>query len=145
MASEWFYQAMGKQVGPVSSVELRNLAQRGTITIETPVANAANGPRVPAGRVRGLFALPNGMPPSAPIQPPPQATSADAAIPDESSGLGTATKIVLGVGCSVCTIVLGFLVWFIAARDTWEVDNASREGQRVNHVDSSSPSSAGKA
>ena len=135
MASEWFYQVMGEQVGPVPSTQLRNLAQRGTITIETPVANAANGPWVPAGRVKGLFALPNRMPPSAAVQTHPQATSADAAIPDESSGLGTATKIALGAGCGVCTIVLGFLVWFIAARDTWELHNADRVSAKLEEAD----------
>ena len=49
MASQWFYKVMGEQVGPVSSAELRDLAQRGTISTETPIANAPNGPWVPAG------------------------------------------------------------------------------------------------
>jgi hypothetical protein len=40
MASEWFYQVMGEQVGPVSSTELRNLAQQGTVLRDTLVKNA---------------------------------------------------------------------------------------------------------
>ena len=53
MASQWFYQVMGEQVGPISSAELRNLAQRRTISIETPIANTAKGPWLPAERVKG--------------------------------------------------------------------------------------------
>ena len=40
MASQWFYQATGRQVGPISSAELRNLAQRGVISTNTLVKNA---------------------------------------------------------------------------------------------------------
>ena len=65
MASEWFYQVMGKQVGPVSSAELRNLAERGTISTETPIANVPTGPWVPATRVKGLFAAVGRKEPSA--------------------------------------------------------------------------------
>jgi len=87
MASQWFYQLMGEQIGPVSSTELRNLAQRGMISTETQIANAPNGPWVPAARVKGLFAAPNGMPPSTPVtQPPPVPCHNDVA-QDEPSGL----------------------------------------------------------
>ena len=37
MASQWFYQVAGKQVGPISSAELRNLVQRGVISTDTLV------------------------------------------------------------------------------------------------------------
>jgi len=135
MASEWFYQVMGTQVGPVSSVELRNLAQAGTVTTETPVANAPSGPWVSAGRVKGLFAVPNGAPPPAAATgtaqvPPPHAT-----VSEESLGLETATKITLVVGGGVCILVLGFLVWFIAGRDTWELNNASRVSAKLDEAD----------
>ena len=35
MASEWFYQVTGEQVGPISSTQLRNLARDGTISAFT--------------------------------------------------------------------------------------------------------------
>ncbi len=135
MASEWFYQVMGKQVGPVSSVELRNLAQAGTVTTQTPVANAPSGPWVSAGRVNGLFALPNGAPPPAATTGTAQVPPPHAAASEESSGLGTATKIMLGVCGGVCVLVVAFLVWSIASRDTWELDNASRVSAKLDEAD----------
>ncbi len=81
MASAWFYQAMGKQIGPVSDVELWNLAQCGTITFETPIANAPNGPWVSAARIKGLFAAANEMPPLALTKGTVQVPSHDAEIP----------------------------------------------------------------
>ncbi len=66
MASEWFYQVMGKQVGPVSSAELRNLAQRGIVTFDTPVRKGAGRTWVSAQRVRGLFRTPNTASPRIP-------------------------------------------------------------------------------
>lgn len=66
MASEWFYQAMGRQIGPVSAADLRNLAQRGTIAADTPVRKAPDGTWVVAERVQGLFSVSN-----APTSPMP--------------------------------------------------------------------------
>jgi hypothetical protein len=54
MASEWFYQVMGEQVGPLSSAELLALAQRGSITYDTPVRKGTNGNWGSAARVKGL-------------------------------------------------------------------------------------------
>lgn len=54
MASKWFYQVMGSQVGPVSSAELLSLARRGTITHDTLVRKGDNGDWVFAERVKGL-------------------------------------------------------------------------------------------
>lgn len=125
MASEWIYQVMDKQVGPISSAELRSLAQQGTVKLDTPVRKAPDGAWVPAGRVDGLFALPNGSPQPATAprtaSPPPRAP-----LSEKPSGLGAATKITLVVAGGLCILVLGFLVWFIAGRDTWELNNASR-------------------
>ena len=67
MASEWLYQELGKQIGPISSAELRNLAQRGAITQDTFVRKAPDGAWVPAERVQGLFAVSNRTPPPIPV------------------------------------------------------------------------------
>ncbi|MBN1912691.1 MAG: DUF4339 domain-containing protein [Pirellulales bacterium] len=132
MALDWFYRAMEKQVGPVSSSELQSLAQAGTVTPKTPVANSPYGPWVPAEQVKGLFAMPNGSPQLAMATgtaQPPRATASE-----ESSGMGTATKIALVVGGSVCILVLGFLLWFVAIRDTWELKNASRVSAKLDEA-----------
>ena len=62
MASEWFYRTIGvQQVGPISSDELRNLAQRGMLSHDTLVKNSPEGPWVPADRVKGLFSPVTGV------------------------------------------------------------------------------------
>ena len=71
MASQWFYQAMGQQIGPVSAADLRNLAQRGTIAADTLVRKGPDGSWVPAQRVQGLFSTANINPPSRPVTAQP--------------------------------------------------------------------------
>jgi TM2 domain-containing membrane protein YozV len=76
MASEWFYQAAGKQVGPISGVELQNLVERDVVTRDTLVWRHGIEEWVPAARVRGLFSGSDGTTPpksvlaSAPAKPP---------------------------------------------------------------------------
>lgn len=136
MASQWFYQVMGEQNGPVSSEELRNLAQRGTVTPNTPVRKAPDGVWVPAERVNGLFAISGKTPPPPPpVEATVQPVSHTAAVEAEDSGLTTTTKVVMGACGAVCIVLLGFLVWFIAARDTWELDNASRISAKLAEAD----------
>ncbi len=135
MASQWFYQAKGERVGPISGAELRNLAQRGAISAQTPIANTPGGPWVPASQVRGLFAAPSGTPSSTPATETAQVASHDAAAQDEPSGLSTATKVVMGVCGGVCVLIIGFLVWFVATRDTWEVDNTPRILAKLEEAD----------
>jgi tetratricopeptide (TPR) repeat protein len=125
IASEWFYQAVGKQVGPISGAELRNLAQRGTISRGTLVKNTPDGIWLPAERVNGLFVVSNKTPPPMPVGATAQPISRSNVVADEPSGLNTATKVVMGVCGAVCMIVLGFFVWFVAIRDTWESDHGS--------------------
>jgi hypothetical protein len=70
MASQWFYKLMGDAVGPISSHELKLLAERGTIDRDTPVRKGADGAWAPAGRVQGLFRA------SGTATPPAQAMAA---------------------------------------------------------------------
>ena len=56
MASQWFYQVMDGEVGPISSVRLRDLAERGAISADTQVRKALSGGWVPASTVKGLLA-----------------------------------------------------------------------------------------
>ncbi|MBX3412109.1 MAG: DUF4339 domain-containing protein [Pirellulales bacterium] len=55
MAAEWFVQADGGQLGPLSPPEMRHLVQEGRVVAETLVRLGADGKWVPAGRVRGLL------------------------------------------------------------------------------------------
>ena len=41
----------------------------------------------------------------------------------------------MGVCGGVCMLVVGFLVWSIASRDTWELDNASRISAKLEEAD----------
>lgn len=56
MATQWFFKAMGQEVGPVSSAQLRSQALAGTIAADTWVRHGADGKWVLAERVKGLFA-----------------------------------------------------------------------------------------
>lgn len=119
MASEWFYQVMGEQVGPVSGTELRKLAQHGTINRDTQVRKGSNGNWVPAERVNGLFNASDKAPP-----PIPAVDSATSPRTEHApSGFNAATKAIVGVGAAVSIVGLGVLVWFLATRDTWESDH----------------------
>ena len=134
MASQWFYQVKGNEVGPLSSAELRNLAQRGVVLTNTLVKNAPDAAWVPAERVRGLFAVPNQAPRPMPVDGSAKHPSSGVA-EDESSGLSAATKVVMGACGVVCMIVIGFLVWFVAFRDTWELHNAARVSAKLEEAD----------
>ncbi len=56
MANVWFVQVMGKQIGPLSDGQLKELAAKGRLTADDMVRRGQSGDWVPALRVRGLFA-----------------------------------------------------------------------------------------
>lgn len=56
MAAEWFWKISGKELGPLSSLQLKAMAEKGRLKPEHPVRQGAEGAWVPAGRVKGLFA-----------------------------------------------------------------------------------------
>lgn len=94
MASQWYYKAVVGQVGPVSSAELRDLAQRGAILPSTLVATEPNGDWVRAERVQGLFPDFRVGPPQLPA-PPPQPTRR------EATANGSRIVVLLCVGFSI--------------------------------------------
>ncbi len=55
MPAQWFVRGGGKVYGPIDAAKLKQLATQGKIDDKTEVAQAHNGPWMPAGRVRGLF------------------------------------------------------------------------------------------
>jgi hypothetical protein len=86
MADQWYVQAGGKEVGPLSPSQLKGLASQGKITPDTKVRRGSDAAWVVASRVKGLFEAPPAAAPkqspnvaatppkaSAPPAPPPMA------------------------------------------------------------------------
>jgi hypothetical protein len=84
-SEEWYYQSMGREIGPVSAAQLVQLAKRGDISPETSLRKGAFGNWANAARVRGLFpqaaALPvataTALPFSTAPEPDPEPTPMD--------------------------------------------------------------------
>jgi hypothetical protein len=57
MAADCYFQFQGKVVGPVSAAELQRLAAQGAIDGQTLVRRGADGPWIPARRVKGLIPI----------------------------------------------------------------------------------------
>jgi len=58
--TDWYYQAMGSVLGPVSFDELRQMADRGKIKEHTLAREGSDGPWQAASEVSGLFVEPSG-------------------------------------------------------------------------------------
>jgi len=69
MASEWFCEISGRQLGPLSSQQLRAMAEQGRLMPEHRVRQGAEGPWVPAARVKGLFQGDATPAPPRPVKP----------------------------------------------------------------------------
>jgi len=59
MAETWHYKLMGDEIGPISSQQLKELAQNGTIEFDTPLRKSSSDSWNSASKVRGLFDGPN--------------------------------------------------------------------------------------
>ena len=75
MSKEWFYQLMGSEFGPLSSVELRQKVTRGEITTDTPIRSGNSARWVDASQIKGLFDIPT---PPAPLPPAARTTTPEA-------------------------------------------------------------------
>jgi hypothetical protein len=81
MADEWYCEISGREVGPLSSQQLRTMAAKGQIWPNDRVRRGEQVPWLPAQNVKGLFpppaevAAPN--PPSPPPPPPSSSSSGD--------------------------------------------------------------------
>lgn len=55
MPTTWYYQSQNGSFGPISSADLKLLAENGEITPKTTVRKGSDGGWVPATKVKGLF------------------------------------------------------------------------------------------
>lgn len=72
--SDWYYAKGNRQLGPVSSTELKQLAESGQLTADDLVWREGMVEWIAANKVKGLFDAPAEEPPSAespPVQTPP--------------------------------------------------------------------------
>ena len=68
MTREWYFQAMGQELGPLSAGELKTKVANGQIQPDTQIRKGTEGKWTFASNVKGLFAV-SEKPPS-PISPP---------------------------------------------------------------------------
>ncbi len=66
MASQWYLNDSGQEVGPLSSSELRRLARDGRIRPDSWVRRVGEGGWIAASRVKNLFEAPGHLPPPQP-------------------------------------------------------------------------------
>ena len=88
---EWYFQAMGQELGPLSVAELKAKVANGQIQPDTFVRKTVEGKWVIAGKVKGLFAVAE-EPPPAPVAPPPAAKPKSSATMPIMSGPTTRPK-----------------------------------------------------
>ncbi len=120
-----YYNRDGHTFGPVSAPQLKQLAATGKLQPKDLVRKDSMNEWVCAGNIRGLFAA-------------PQTTGIAGAATDGSSrevlpsttvnseGSGRGTKIAFGVAGVALTSLLGFALWALVLRDTWELDNYAK-------------------
>ena len=135
MASEWFYQVMGQQVGPVSALELRNLAQQGIISRNTPVRKGPDGAWFSAEACAGIaYAAKQTGRSYRECQRPKHRHLA--ILPKMSPrGWNASQRSYWASAAVILLSMLALFVWSIATRDTWELDNALRISARLEAAD----------
>jgi GYF domain 2 len=91
MPKQWFFEVMGELVGPLTSAELIQRAQKGEVLPDTRVRIGTDGKWQLAARVKGLFprkpAPPPPETPAAPPQPQSRSTDSSAGLIDTSATL----------------------------------------------------------
>ncbi len=104
MASQWFYQILGEELGPSSFQDLAALARAGTLTRDDLVRRAQSREWIRAGDVIGLFRDDAAAAQSAPAKSPspakplPPAPSPPEPAPIPQSGRRSWKRVVAGVG-----------------------------------------------
>lgn len=84
MTREWYFQVMGQELGPLSVGELKAKVANGQIQPDTLVRKTAEGKWLFAGKVKGLFGVPE-EPPPAPIATPKSSATMPVVKPKSSA------------------------------------------------------------
>ncbi|MEI8376137.1 MAG: GYF domain-containing protein [Planctomycetota bacterium] len=89
MSNEWYIKINNVEHGPLSSDKLKQLAQQGKVTPDTPLKNGESIGWVTASHVKGLFpmAASAGTPATAKASPPRPASSASNPTPKPPSAI----------------------------------------------------------
>lgn len=119
-AHQWFYQAHGRTLGPISARDLRMLVQTGVVGPETPVSPDGGSRWVTAREVAALFpaasrrtqppAPPGHVSPPMPVAPPKKR---DVQSPSEERRDG-AQWLTLAIACAavvLVTVSFGMALW----------------------------------
>jgi hypothetical protein len=84
MSKQWYFQAMGVEIGPISPAELMDKVKCGQVQADTLVRSGPDGKWLPADRVKGLLPKPETPPlqfqspsPRTPIAPTTVVTAAN--------------------------------------------------------------------
>lgn len=107
MSHEWYYTAGGKESGPTTSEQLKELAASGQLQRTDPIWQKGTDKRVMAGTVKGLFTSPPPIPSAIPVQQQHGSTacSADSDSTDANKSPGTSSP----VSAEAAEVSLGFL------------------------------------
>ena len=103
---EWFYMRLGKQVGPLTSEQLKDFAQKGILKPSDQIWKKGMADWVKAGRVKGLFArtTPVEQEPEVDPEPPVSNTKARAVNVPKASTAAVMTPDDSPLVCSTCHI-----------------------------------------
>ena len=87
MSQEWYCQIMGSEIGPLTSSQLREMAQSGRLTPDDLIRKGDSNRWTTASHVKGLFTTPAAPTPSPPQNQPaaPPAAPRPAATSDRTS------------------------------------------------------------
>ncbi len=93
MAS-WYYQVMGREVGPIATADLKQKAAAGIIQADTLIRRADSDKWYPAAQANGLFD--NGSP-----QTPPDASTTTPSAPEPFSFPERVSVVIKGVDIGI--------------------------------------------
>ncbi|MHB8903082.1 MAG: DUF4339 domain-containing protein, partial [Thermoguttaceae bacterium] len=146
---QWYYQAAGKAIGPLSPDDLRMLAGQGVVRAQTLVRREADSQWSQAGHVMGLLDAEKALPPPilatvAPtenhipempitVRPPSlNGVGGQAGKSDRESNFPVViTAVVCGFVLSVAVVVVYYHVY---VRDTWAEDMRHEIPRRVDEA-----------
>ena len=134
MAQDWFYQIMGTECGPLSSFELKQLAQIGKISPDTLVKKGASGNWVLADKVKGLLSSTTSSDPTASVKVLPISDkSAKSNLHDNDTG--HLVRYLSLIAATIIVLILGVILVPELMRDKWELHNADRVSAKLEEAD----------